>query len=362
MLRTSFRLVSIFVLLFLHGAWSQEKPGKRSGVAPEQSAAPQARRNQIRGLSLDYRIGAGDVLEIQVANAPELNQVLPVSAAGEINVLPAGTVVAAGLTAAELEDRVAGLLKDRKLLVEPEILIYIREYKAKQIYATGEFARPGQFVMSQNLTVFDAVLLAGGLGPGAGPFVYLHRRLPGSGLIGPPSAGAVERPEQEREGTEIVKIDLRPMQQGGTPEPDLLLQEGDSLILPRRQAEYFFVLGEVMRPLDYPLPDNGALTASQAIARAGGPTRTAKISQGMVVRLDDNGNRQEIKVDFKAILEGRQRDFEIHPNDIIFIPGSKIRTIGEGYVTAANAMIAGTAFRLGRMYQLPDRPDRTNPQ
>jgi hypothetical protein len=35
-------------------------------------------------------------------------------------------------------------------------------------------------------------------------------------------------------------------------------------------------------------------------------------------------------VDFAAILSGKQPDFKVLPNDIIFIPGSKYKTLAYG--------------------------------
>ena len=39
---------------------------------------------------------------------------------------------------------------------------------------------------------------------------------------------------------------------------------------------------------------------------------------------------RETKVNFKALLSGRQPDMEVQPNDIIFIPGSAAKTLGYG--------------------------------
>jgi protein involved in polysaccharide export with SLBB domain len=306
----------------------------------------------------DYRVGVGDTLEVQVVDVPQLNQTVEVSASGEIVLHPVGALHVLDLTAAELETAIADALKERNLLQEPQVLVFVREYRAKRIYVSGELAFPGEFVMSRNLTALDAILLAGGLTPFADRYGYVHRRTADGVPAGPPPTGLIESPDVPREGVEIVQIDLLPLAEGRAPVPDVMLRAGDFVIVPRRTLQFYFVLGEVNQPLNYVYPQNRALMASQAIAGAGGPTRTAKMSEGIVVRYDADGNRHEMKVDFKALLEDRQQDFEVKPNDVIFIPGSKIRTIGEGYVMAANAMIAGTAFRVGRHYQLPDRPNR----
>jgi protein involved in polysaccharide export with SLBB domain len=119
----------------------------------------------------------------------------------------------------------------------------------------------------------------------------------------------------------------------------------------------FFVVGEVLDPRNFFYLPGKTIMASQAISWAGGPTRTAKMADGMLVRYDDQGKRQEIKVDYAALLAGKQADFAIQPNDIVFIPGSKLKTIAQGMLSMTDTMVMSTSFRIARSYQMPDRPE-----
>lgn len=65
------------------------------------------------------------------------------------------------------------------------------------------------------------------------------------------------------------------------------------------------------------------------------------MSEGILLRYDEAGVRQELAVDFSAILRGKEPDFEILPNDIIFIPGSNAKTLGYGLL----GIIPGLATR-----------------
>ncbi|NWG13820.1 MAG: polysaccharide biosynthesis/export family protein [Acidobacteria bacterium] len=351
--------VSVLIVVVCLGLHHVALAQKRSGDKEIKESAPQPGVSEAAPVKspqwLDYRVGAGDTLEIEVVEHPELSQTLKVSSSGKINLLPVGEIHVEDLTANELETRIAAILEQKDLLRRPEVLVYVRDYQAKRVYLSGEFVRPGEFIMSQHLTVSDAIFLAGGLGLYPDRYGYLHRRLSKGDPPGPPSASIIERPEVPREGTEIVKIDLQPLQEGRTPEPDPPLRGGDYLIVPRRQVEFYFVLGEVLRPLNYPLPDGQPLFISRAISSAGGPTPTAKMSNGLLIRTDKQGKRQEIKIDYAAVLSGRQKDFEVQPNDIIFIPGSKIRTITEGFVQAASGSVLVAALRAERAYRIPER-------
>ncbi len=129
------------------------------------------------GLSADYKLGPGDELEIQVFGASAMNQVAKVSGSGMINVPLVGEIRAAESTALQLEEAIAGRLRDLKLVERPEVLVYITAYESKQIYVFGCVDRPGLYQMSQDLRVMDAIFMAGGIDPNAGKYGYVHRKV-----------------------------------------------------------------------------------------------------------------------------------------------------------------------------------------
>jgi polysaccharide biosynthesis/export protein len=291
----------------------------------------------LSGFSNDYLVGTGDLLNIQVVGHTELNHVLRITNSGEISYPMVGLIPVVDMTVFEVETAIADRLQAKGLLKQPEVLVSVTEYQAKPIYVSGAVVSPGQFVMSQDLTVMDAILLAGGLQFNSSNEGLVHRRT--------------------GEGVEIIKVDLTPLKEGRFLESALPLQRGDVLVVPDQLMRAFFVVGDVVDPRNFFFPPKRTLTASQAISWAGGPTQTAKMSEGMLVRYDKNGERQEIKVDYAAILRGKQADFPIEPNDIIFIPGSKVKTIGQGLIGLTDSMVMQAAFRIGRTYQLPDASD-----
>ena len=96
--------------------------------------------------------------------------------------------------------------------------------------------------------------------------------------------------------------------------------------------ESFYVVGDVRNPGAFELagPTSRPLLLTQAIAQAGGANQTAKLTKGTVLRYDSNGKREDVAFNFKDILAGKQPDVRVGPNDIVFIPGSKIKTIQYG--------------------------------
>jgi polysaccharide export outer membrane protein len=290
--------------------------------------------NRMPGLSPDYKMGPGDELEVTIVG--HSMQTLRISTTGEITIPFAGAIKVTDLTAEEAEAVIAERLAEKGLIKNPQVLIYISKYEAKTIYAVGEVDRPGEYSVSFQMTLMDLIFLAGGIDFTASRYGYLHRRSPNAAPDWRPTfvradiSDLVNRPDAARAGGELIEIDLQPMKDGGVLERNLVLRNGDVLYVPRREIEAAFVIGDVMRTGAFELPQEKKLTASRLIAMAGGPTRTAKMSKGILVRADRDGKRTEFPVDFAAVLKGDKPDVEIRPNDVVFIPGSTTKTLGFG--------------------------------
>lgn len=72
----------------------------------------------------EYRIGAGDVIAIDVWKEPEITRTVPVQPDGKISLPPLGDVQASGLTAMQL----AGVIREglTKYLMSPQITVTIK--------------------------------------------------------------------------------------------------------------------------------------------------------------------------------------------------------------------------------------------
>jgi protein involved in polysaccharide export with SLBB domain len=293
---------------------------------------------RIPKISTDYVLGPGDELKIEVVGQESLTSALQsvkISNSGQITIPLAGVVRAADLTASQLEAAISSRLKAQHLLKDPEVLVFISDYQAKPIYILGEVDNPGEYIMTQQLTLMEAILMAGGIDYTADRFGYLHRRISRETARQHPG-GVLLSPETALPGTEVIKVDLEPLKNGGVLQPDIPLRAGDVFAIPKRPIRQFYAIGDFKGPGSYeiPAPAERELRISQAIAQAGGPNQTAKLSRGMLVRYDEHGKRVERKVDFAAIIKGKSQDFPVRPNDIIFLPGSTIKTLEYGLLGA----------------------------
>lgn len=108
-----------------------------------------------------YRIGARDVLRVDISSRPDLSAQYTVTDAGTITVKGLGLIRAAGLTTNELADDLARRfsLIDREI---PRVTITLLVSRGRQIAVLGAVALPGLYSLPENGTAWSAIELAGG--------------------------------------------------------------------------------------------------------------------------------------------------------------------------------------------------------
>lgn len=274
----------------------------------------------------DYKLGAGDVISIQVFGVDRLTQEARISNSGKMHVPYLGILTVSGMTTQELESKIAAMLGERGLVKDAAVQVVVKEYRAQPVYVLGEVDLPGQYIVTDQLTLLDALTMAGGPGISAGPWGYLYRR-----KMGPDVSVAEEQADGPLTvpGFDVIRVDLKQLMEGESAGLNVTLRGGDFFYVPEKTPEHFFVVGDVYRPGGYELPTE-TLLLTQALAQAGGPTRTAKSSKSLLVRFAKDGSRREVTLDFDAILRGKAPNLPIRDSDVIFVPGSTAKTIGYG--------------------------------
>jgi polysaccharide export outer membrane protein len=109
----------------------------------------------------DYRIGAGDILEVTTWKEPDLSrEEVLVRTDGKISFPLLNDVQAAGLTPMEMK---SGMEQRLEEFVEgPFVTITIKNPGSKRFYVLGEVMNTGEYPLIKNLTVLQAFALAGG--------------------------------------------------------------------------------------------------------------------------------------------------------------------------------------------------------
>ncbi len=161
------------------------------------------------GQAAAYRIGSGDVLQIDVFGHDDLNKTLKVSPTGLINFPLIGNIRVAGRTVDEVAEEVTRRLEE-DYLRDPHVTVSVWEYLSQWVNVIGEVAQPGRYYMTGPTTLIDALSQAGGIGRDAAGEILITRS-PDQG--DPSSAGEVHRIATARlfsaEGT-ALNLTLRP--------------------------------------------------------------------------------------------------------------------------------------------------------
>jgi len=116
----------------------------------------------------DYRLAPQDVILVDVVGEKDLSRQCLVAATGSITFPFLNDVPVAGKTTAEVEKLLTELL-DRDYLVEPQVIVQIKEYHAREVLVMGPVNKPGSILLpgEQKLTILDAIGRAGGFTPRA---------------------------------------------------------------------------------------------------------------------------------------------------------------------------------------------------
>jgi len=122
------------------------------------STAKTGGATEVRG---DYRLEPGDKLRIDVYKDEQLSQSVQIRPDGKITMPLVGDVAANGLTPLELRDRITTIMAE--YVNKPVITVVVVEATTPTAYVVGEVNRPGAVLLQGNMTVLQALAMAGGL-------------------------------------------------------------------------------------------------------------------------------------------------------------------------------------------------------
>jgi polysaccharide export outer membrane protein len=262
------------------------------------------------------RIGPGDELDITVFGLPELSQHVRVGSSGDISLPLVGTLHFAGLTSEEAQTLLEKLLADGHFVNNPHVSVYVKEYTTEGISLIGEVSRPGVYPALGAHRLLDLIQSAGGLTEKAGRTVTVsHRDDPNNPV------------------TLAFSDDVAKMSQN-----NIELLPGDTVVISK--AGIVYVVGEVNRPGGFVIEGN-MIMASQALAMAAGPSHSASLNRARMIRRTPDGLK-DIPLPLTKILQAKTPDVALEPNDIVFVPESRLK----GVVGASNivSLLASAAI------------------
>jgi polysaccharide export outer membrane protein len=225
------------------------RPAAAAGAAARPAAAAATAPATVPSTAAEYRLGAGDVVKINVFQNPDLSIESRLSDAGSISYPLLGNVVLGGLTVGEAEKRIADGLRTGGFVRQPQVSVLLMQVRGSQVSVLGHVNRPGRFpIEAGELRLTELLALAGGIAQTGGDVVV---------VVG------------TRNGQPMrVEVDVPTSFGTGGRTDDLLLQAGDTVWVDR--APMVYIYGQVQRPGAMRLERD--MTLLQALASGGGLT------------------------------------------------------------------------------------------
>lgn len=286
--------------------------------AQRGASEPAASGSSASSRSRPLLLGAGDLLNVEVFDTPELSCKLRVDGDGGIILPIGGRVEVAGLTAEQAQSAIESQLREQDILHNPHVSVRVLEYATQGVSVIGEVKSPGVYPLQGNHDVLDLLSAAGGLTPSASQTVNLiHQSAP----------------------AELVTVNLNQSAQSLS-QSDTRVLPGDKIVVTR--AGVVYVLGDVGKPGGYPVENDGTITTVQALALAQGLNKTAKWT-GFLIHSTPAGRTQS-ELPLKKILAGDAPDPQLQDGDILYVPVSGARNWGEKVVTSALQMAVGVVI------------------
>jgi polysaccharide biosynthesis/export protein len=285
-----------------------------------------------------YRLGPGDEIKVQQANAEELDgKTARVNDEGFVNLPLVGRLQVGGLTIEETETLVTNGLS--KLLVHPAPVVAITEYRSQPVSVLGEVNTPGVIQLQGRKTIVEMLSLAGGLKADAGTTVQITRRIAYGKL---PLPGATVDAQNEYS---MARLNLSALLKGSSnPAENIVIFPQDIISVPK--ADTVYITGDVKKPGGFPLTNEGGLSILQAVALAEGLGPEAAPKNAKIYRdIGPDQPKKEIAVNLQAIMQGKGSDVTLEPKDVLFIPDSASRKAGVKAAQLALSAATGLAWR-----------------
>lgn len=272
--------------------------------------------NQNMATPADYRLGPGDMLNINIFGESEDNINATISPEGSIILSQIGPIYLNGLTIEEANNRLRRIFAQKYAGFDnrqSDVNLTLGGVRSIMVNVMGEVDVPGTYRLSPFSTIFSALYNAGGVS----------------------DVGTIRDVKVMRNGKEIVSIDLYDYIFNGKTSDNIRLQEGDVIIVPIAER-VVRADGAVKRPQAFELlPEE---TISDLLRYAGGFTSEASTSNLIVSR--SNGVDKELF----NITDGDYDTFSLRDGDVITISTGSDRM--QNRVTISGSVLRPGSFAL----------------
>ena len=182
--------------------------------APQISVAQAGTGPALEERHPRYILEREDVLLISFPLSAELNQTVTIQPDGYINLLNAGSIYVRGLTVPELVEAVKKAYTG--ILHEPVVNVDLQDFQKPTFTVSGQVGKPGQYELRSDLTVAEAIAVAGGMTmQTAKTQVFLFHRT-------------------SKDWMEVKRVNLKEVLRGKNVNEDATVLPGDMIYVPEK--------------------------------------------------------------------------------------------------------------------------------
>jgi protein involved in polysaccharide export with SLBB domain len=113
--------------------------------------------------SLSTVVGPGDLFEVSVLGEKDLPKEYRVQPDGSVDFPYVDRLAVAGLEPQQIEELIKKQLEDKKILIDPQVTLVVKQYNSKKVSVIGAVQKPGSLPWSEGMKLVDAISLSGGL-------------------------------------------------------------------------------------------------------------------------------------------------------------------------------------------------------
>lgn len=234
----------------------------------------------------EYVLGPGDELKVQLFGKLDQQLAMVVDREGVIAFPEIGPLNVAGMNFAEARAFIAEQINEKTIGISASITM--GALRSIRIFALGEVARPGSYLVSGLATLSQALFVSGGV----------------------KKIGSLRNIQLKRNGQLVTSIDLYDFLLKGDTSADVRLLPGDVVFVPPI-GPTVGVAGEVTRPAIYELRQEQRL--AEVLTLAGGLRPTAYRAQSLIERVTERGGREVLEV----ALQGADLERPLQSQDLL---------------------------------------------
>lgn len=158
-------------------------------------------------------LGPGDIFNLEIVGEKDLPVEYQVARDGTVTLPYIQTLEVAGLEPQEVAALVRDRLISEDILTNPSVVVTVKEYRSKRVTLLGQVQKPGSFPLAPDMTLLQAISVAGGMTSIA-------------------HATRVNLTRTTKKGTKTVVVDVKEIYEGHA--PDIPLQAGDRIYVHER--------------------------------------------------------------------------------------------------------------------------------